>query len=229
MKSFTHIIFDFDGVIADTENVFATFDCRLLNDVLERAGLPPSLTPHDIRQLAGNNDAAKLAIIAKRYDFDPTPHQDEFIKTRSAQRKTLFRDSPAPIGANLMVFLNSIKGRNALATNKTAAKLFYDLELMALDTLFDTIITCDPPLRKKPAPDMLLEAAKRLNAHPENCAYIGDNTLDIQAAIAAQMIPIGFIIEGTAQHPTREQELKDHGAHIIIDDFMAITPYLIKP
>ncbi len=229
MKSFTHVIFDFDGVIADTENVFAIFDCRLLNDVLERAGAPPSLTPHDIRQLAGNNDAAKLMIIAKRYNFDPAPHQAEFIKIRSAQRKSLFRDSPAPIGVNLMDFLKVIKGRYALATNKTAEKLFHDIELMNLNTLFDTIITCDPPLRKKPAPDMLLEAAKRLNAHPENCAYIGDNTLDMQAAIAAQMTPIGFIIEGAAHHPTRMQELKDHGAQIIIDDFITLTPYLIKP
>jgi beta-phosphoglucomutase-like phosphatase (HAD superfamily) len=43
MPPFKYAIFDFDGVIADTETVFARFDCALLNDVLVKAGLEPSL------------------------------------------------------------------------------------------------------------------------------------------------------------------------------------------
>lgn len=229
MLPFTHFIFDFDGVVADTENVFSSFDCTLLNEVLQKAGIEPSLTSEDVRKMAGNDDIGKLTIIGTKFNFDVEPYKDDFIEKRTILRKTLFRDHPAPLGENLHAFLKQLNGRYALATNKTAQKLFHDLELMELDKLFETIVTCDPPLQKKPAPDLLLEATRRLNASPETCAYIGDNTIDMIAAKNAGMFPIGFIIEGLDGHQARAQSLKEAGAKIIIDDFNTLIPYVIKP
>lgn len=228
MKLSTHFIFDFDGVIADTENVFATFDRSLLNEVLETSGIEPRLSYDDVRKMAGNNDRTKLALVGEKYDFDVAPYERAFVTKRTHLRKTLFHDHPAPIAKNLGAFLNHLDGRCALATNKTAEKLFHDLGLMKLDNLFDVVVTCDPPLKKKPAPDLLLEAAKRLSALPEHCAYIGDNVIDMRAAANANMAPIGFIIEGQQGNEERAQALRKSGAEIIIDDFAALIPYVIK-
>ncbi len=228
-QKITHTIFDFDGVVADTENVFAQFDCNLLNNVLLKASHPPALTPTYIRTLAGNTGERKLDIIAEQHGFSPLLYKDDYLKARTEERTTLFRNYNVSLGKNLKDFLLQHPGKYALATNKVSKKLTHDMSHMKLDSLFDIIITSDPPMKKKPAPDMLLEAAKRLNTQPENCMYIGDNTLDMQAAKNAGMTPVGFIIEGKKGHEKRAQDLKNHGAALIIDDFHDLTPYVVLP
>lgn len=217
--TFTHIIFDFDGVVADTESVFAEFDCALLTEVLSHAGLKQDLTSQYIRALAGNNDVSKLRIIAKKYGFDPLPYQDAFVEKRSRLRKTLFKEQQVPFGKNLKPVLQRLGNNKALATNKLAAKLIPDLENMGATKLFDVIVTPDPPLRKKPEPDIILEAMKRINAPPKTTAYIGDLESDIQAAKAAGVAPIGFVIEGAQENPMRKEALLQAGATRVIDDF----------
>ncbi|HLE59659.1 MAG TPA: HAD-IA family hydrolase, partial [Candidatus Limnocylindria bacterium] len=43
----------------------------------------------------------------------------------------------------------------------------------------------------KPAPDLLLLAARTLDVAPITCWYVGDATWDMRAAVAAGMTPIG--------------------------------------
>lgn len=220
-----YVIFDFDGVVADTETVFAEFDGRLLNDVLEQAGVPDRLNFEDVRAMAGHNGEDKLKITAERFGVDLSAYQYAFAKTRTVERKTLFKDHPVSLGRNLREFVATLN-QYGLATNKRSAKLLPDMELMGVLELFPVIVTADPPMRKKPAPDMLLKAASLLNAAPEDCAYIGDNTLDMQAAKAANMLAVGFIIEGKNKHKERAAALIEHGADLVIDDFSALKGYV---
>lgn len=221
-----YVIFDFDGVIADTESVFAAFDYELLNNVLDKANIDERLSVKDVRELSGQSGETKLNTIAERFGFDAETYKDEFIKDRTEKRKTLFQDNPAPLGKNLREFLTGLDGRTAVATNKTSKKFNMDTEIMGLTTLFDSVVTCDPPLRGKPETDLLLAAAFKLGAEPYECAYIGDNTSDMIAAQKAGMVPIGFVIEGKENAPERVQELTDNGAHHVIDDFMDMKSYL---
>lgn len=229
MKPHSHFIFDFDGTIADTENIFAQFDCTLLNNVLRRENISYTLTIEEVRALAGNNDVSKLEIIAKRFNFNPEDQKEEFLKERAQKRNILFKNTPAPLAKNVKTFIKRLDGKCAIATNKSGKRLHMDLKTMELDNLFDIIVTCDPPLKKKPAPDMLLEAAKKLNIPPESCAYIGDNTLDMEATKNANMTPIGFIIEGIKENEERKNALAQAGATMIIDDFADLIPYIIEP
>lgn len=229
MIPFTHIIFDFDGTIADTESIFAQFDQTLLNEALKREGIQSELNRQETRNLAGNNATSKLEIIAERYNFPAENQLEQFLQERENKRNDLFRKYPPPIGTNLNTLLSHLDNKYAIATNKSGKRLHHDLKIMGIEHLFKVIVACDPPHRKKPAPDMLLAAAKELNTAPESCAYIGDNTIDMLAAINANMTPIAFIIEGIAKEPTRANNLKDAGAKIIIDDFSDLIPYVIKP
>ena len=49
----------------------------------------------------------------------------------------------------------------------------------------------------KPHPQPLLEAMKRLKSRPDRCFYIGDQDNDMQAALNAQITPIGLSWNGT--------------------------------
>lgn len=215
MKKIKHFIFDFDGVVADTETVFADFDRALLNEILKAANTNHELTFADVRAMAGNSAEEKLSLTAKKFNLDLEHYKNSYIEKRTPARKTLFRDNKVPLGKNLKEFLALQKNKYALATNKLSDKLLPDMQLMEIVSLFPIIVTCEPPLKPKPAPDILLKAAKELNAAPEDCAYIGDNPLDMQAAKAAGMMAVGFLIDDQ----DRTKKLQEAGADIIIDDF----------
>ena len=214
-----YFIFDFDGVVADTEDVFAKFDCSIINEYLPRAGSGYKV-PYDImRGLAGIPGEEKFLTIFKNLDIDPTPFQQEFALDRTERRKLLFETHPVTVGKNLREFLKKIDGRFALATNKQAHTLQHDMKIIGLDTLFPIIVSADPPLRRKPEPDIIIEAMKRLNCQSEDCIYIGDNVADIEAALAADIIPIGFVIDSIIDKKSHMAQLKNAGASMVIDDF----------
>ena len=68
------------------------------------------------------------------------------------------------------------------------------LEAIGLRELFEVVVTQDQVENSKPAPDLFLEAAKRMGVEPSKCLVIEDGQLGIQAAEAAGMHSI--LIEG---------------------------------
>jgi beta-phosphoglucomutase-like phosphatase (HAD superfamily) len=66
-----------------------------------------------------------------------------------------------------------------------------DLELEALHVrgFFKAVLTADDNIRPKPAPDIFLEAARRLGVRPQFCQVFEDGDLGLEAARAAGMLP----------------------------------------
>lgn len=219
-------ILDFDGVVADTESVFAQFDCDLLNTALKNVGKSEQLTPQQVRKLAGMAGEHKLIHISKLYDFDIDAVKTGFLEARKQGRPDLFKQKKISLGKNLLSFLKENHSHIALATNKRQYKLEMDAAALNLESLFDIIVTCDEPLKPKPEPDILLKAAKQLGAEPQDCLYIGDNTNDMVAAKAAGMLPIGFIITGIENNKPQETALRDSGAQFVYDDFNNIQNHM---
>jgi HAD superfamily hydrolase (TIGR01509 family) len=61
------------------------------------------------------------------------------------------------------------------------------LELIGLRRCFKAVVTSEQVARQKPAPDIFLEAARRLGVPPENCRAYEDTDLGLQAIRAAGM------------------------------------------
>ncbi len=68
------------------------------------------------------------------------------------------------------------------------------LDAIGMREIFEVVVTQDQVARSKPAPDLFLEAAKRMKVDPGKCLVIEDGQLGIQAAEAAGMQAI--LIEG---------------------------------
>jgi phosphoglycolate phosphatase len=64
----------------------------------------------------------------------------------------------------------------------------------------------------KPAPDLLLLAARQLEIAPADCWYVGDSTWDVLAAVAAGMVAIGV----TAGAAVDAETLKAAGADLVV-------------
>jgi beta-phosphoglucomutase family hydrolase len=78
----------------------------------------------------------------------------------------------------------------AVATGGTRAICTKTLQSLDLLKYFQHIVTADDVARGKPAPDIFLEAARRLGVPPEACYAFEDADLGLQAARAAGMIAV---------------------------------------
>jgi beta-phosphoglucomutase-like phosphatase (HAD superfamily) len=61
------------------------------------------------------------------------------------------------------------------------------LELAGLTECFRAVVSSEEVTRGKPAPDVYLEAARRISVEPASCAVVEDSTNGIRAAAAAGM------------------------------------------
>lgn len=83
-------------------------------------------------------------------------------------------------------------GRRALAVASGSVRETVVLELTSIGIihLFDVIVTADDGFKPKPAPDIFLEAARRIKVPPHLCAVFEDSDLGLEAAGRAGMQPI---------------------------------------
>ena len=75
----------------------------------------------------------------------------------------------------------------AVASGGTRRIITQVLEHLGIVELFDAIVTSEDVIRQKPAPDIFLEAARRIGVPPENCRAYEDTDLGLQAIRAAGM------------------------------------------
>jgi beta-phosphoglucomutase-like phosphatase (HAD superfamily) len=77
----------------------------------------------------------------------------------------------------------------AIASGGVRENVELELESLGIKDYFSVILTADDNVRPKPAPDIFLEAAKRLGVEPECCQVFEDGDLGLDAARAAGMLP----------------------------------------
>jgi HAD superfamily hydrolase (TIGR01509 family) len=229
MEKFTHILLDFDGVVADTESVFDRFDCNLINEVLTRAGYEADLTPERMRYYAGIPSEEKLEIIAREKNFDVSAYIQEFIAKRNYSRANLFLDYKVKVARGFESFMEKHKEQCTLVTNKNREKLGWDIEALGLKEYFTRIVCLEPSMKRKPAPDLLLRALEISEANAATTGYVGDNELDMKAALAAGVHPLGFVIEGLDIKQERVRELFKAGASAVFDDFTDLQSRMLEP
>jgi HAD superfamily hydrolase (TIGR01509 family) len=96
------------------------------------------------------------------------------------------------------------------------------LEVAGLTQYFKVTVSSEEVPRGKPAPDVYLEAARRLGVPPEHCAAVEDSHGGIRAAKAAGMFVIAF---PNPTYPPDEESLAQ--ADVVIRSLDELTPELI--
>lgn len=82
--------------------------------------------------------------------------------------------------------------RLAVASSSNRELIDAVLRRLDLDAVFGVTVSSEEVARGKPAPDVYLEAARRLETPPERCAAIEDSASGIRAAHAAGMRVIAY-------------------------------------
>ncbi len=161
MQEFEAILFDFDGVICDTEPVHWACWAGVL------APLGVTLEWEYYRDLCiGIDDREMLRMMAAKSD---PPRDWESLWAQYPAKRDLFRarmmDSP-PFPPGLGEFLAGLRGayKTAVVTSSGRAEIEPLLESGGLTRYFDTLVCAGDTPRHKPAPDPYLLAAGRLEA-----------------------------------------------------------------
>jgi len=100
----------------------------------------------------------------------------------------------------LLEFLESAAVPLAVATSTETDLAAVSLRAAGLDGRFRVLVTGDEIAHGKPAPDIYLEAARRLQVEPAHCVALEDSEAGILAASRAGMIPL-LIPDGTPPSP----------------------------
>ncbi len=209
-------VFDMDGTILNTLDDLMDS----LNFALRRAGYPER-TLAEVRSFVGNGirklvergvpkDAGAAATDAVFADFSA------YYAAHCADKTRPYEGVAELIGA-----LRRAGCKTAVVSNKTDEAV---RELCAeyFPGLFDASIGERPGIRKKPAPDSVLEVLSLLGFNAQDAVYIGDSEVDIATAQNAGLNSI--IVEWGF----RDRDfLIDNGAKVLVSSPREVAPIIL--
>lgn len=183
----TWVIFDFDGVIADSE----VLSLGTLRDTLADIGLPMPLDR--VRSLFLGKSLASIQDYITQNG--PVGASDGFAhRWQSALYQRLTQElKPMPAIIPFLEHLTERGIRFCVASSSTFERIQLSLRAMDLDDRFSDLFSAEQVQNGKPAPDIFLFAAKEIGANPNSCLVIEDSPHGIQGAKAAGMRAMGFV------------------------------------
>jgi HAD superfamily hydrolase (TIGR01509 family) len=175
------LIFDYDGLVVDSERAMA--DC-VIEIVTERGGM---VGYTDFGHLFGTLDADHLwaDLVPTWCDGLSYDELDRELWRRLPDRVVGL--PPLPGVRELIDSARTQGWHTALGTGASREWLEERLRRGGLTGGFDVIVTRADVARGKPAPDIFLEVARRLAADPADCLVLEDSPHGCEAALAAGM------------------------------------------
>ncbi len=170
------VIFDFDGTLADS---YAGITASV-NHVRALHMLPP-LTEAEVRPHVGRGPIHLLIHTVPAGDSEAN-----LAAYKEHHPSIMFSGTRLfPGVAETLGKLNAGGLRMAVCSNKLRDFTRQLVDSLGIGKVFDVIIGPEDAPHPKPAPDMLIEAMRRLGVTPAETLYVGDMTVDIQTARGA--------------------------------------------
>lgn len=209
------VLFDCDGTLADSEPMITAS----VIDALADEGF--TATTDQVRAVFG---PPLIEMIELLIGEPVTPERAERMRERYWVHAGPRRDGVRPMaGAEAILDAMSEHGIPiAMVTNKTEASTARQLKQFGWEQRFGAAVSADSVPNAKPAPDMALEALRRLGVAPEHAAFVGDTESDTNCARYAG-IPVIIGLTGTRDAAT----LRANGATHIVDSLDEVLPILL--
>ena len=179
------VVFDMDGVIVDTEQVWDEVREQLVADWGGR------YSPAAQRAMMGMSSGEWSRYMHDELGLAQTPEaiNDEVVR-RMLDRYRV--DLPLIDGA--VEAVRNLSGSFPLAVASSSNRPLIDavLETAGIAGCFAATVSSEEVACGKPSPDVYVEAARRLAVIPERCAAVEDSANGIRAAAAAGMHVIAY-------------------------------------
>ncbi len=186
------IIFDFDGVIADTEPLHL----KAFQLTLREKGIELSDEDYFENYLAYDDKTLFKELLKDRNYGHNEAQISDFMNRKSEHFENVLKGNILVL-EGVPEFISEVSGKYPLAIGSGAirSEIIYILESGGLREHFEIIVSADEVINCKPDPEVFIEALRRLNnldsvseeISPQECLVIEDSTSGIKAAHSAGM------------------------------------------
>jgi len=208
------VIFDCDGVLVESEKILVAAEL----DYLSKAGLAFDRNDY-IRRFMGMPVETWEKLIRQDLSKHTTvePGLEFFMKLHKLTKKKMKEELVAVTGARASIEQLGIE--ICVASSSSPEELEWKLQLTNLIDLFEPHLFSTHLVKNgKPAPDLFLYAAKKMNKHPSHCVVVEDSTNGVLAAKRAGMKVIGFTA-GSHCPANHGASLEADGADTIVNSY----------
>jgi len=209
------VVFDMDGVLIQSEEVWDAVRERY---VRERGGRYDDEVQRAMMGMSSTEWSQFL------HDEAGVPDEPSAINDEVVSRMLAAYEAGLPLlpGAIEAVQRAAAVGRLALASSSNRELIDAVLRVAGIDDCFAATVSSEEVARGKPAPDVYLEAARRLGVEPARCVAVEDSHAGIRSAKAAGMRVVAI---PNREYPPDEEALA--AADVAIDSLDALTPELL--
>jgi HAD superfamily hydrolase (TIGR01509 family) len=209
-------VFDLDGVLLDSEQVWDEAREQLAK---ERGGRWHAGAQRDMMGMSSNEWSRYM------HDVIELPEPPEEINREVVERLAAIYREHLPVidGAREAVERMAARFPLGVASSSNRELIELVLELLGVSQLFAAFVSSEEVGRGKPAPDVYLEAARRLDVDPTNAAAVEDSHNGILAAKAAGMCVLAI---PNAHFPPGPDALEQ--ADAVLGSLAELTPGTVE-
>lgn len=186
------IIFDMDGVLIDSEQIYHQH-----HPVYFRENLGIHLTQAEIDGFTGVSSREIFSRYKERYPEHLPQAPEYYVEHEYDILVELFgRLEPFPVIAGVVELLDALQVhgfRLALSSSNQRRMVELCLDRSGLRPYFERVLSGEDVARAKPDPELFSRQAEAFGFSPEACLVIEDSTNGTKAAQAAGMDCVGFV------------------------------------
>jgi HAD superfamily hydrolase (TIGR01509 family) len=211
------VVFDLDGVIVDSEHVWDEVRQRLAE---ERGGRWHDQASRDMMGMSSPEWSRYM------HDVVGLAEPPEEINAEVVRRLEAVYREELPLLDGAVEAVEALAARWPLGLASSSNRELIDLVLRVsgLERWFAATVSSEEVPRGKPAPDVYLEAARRLGVPPGRCTAVEDSENGIRSAKAAGMRVVAI---PNPQYPPAEDALA--AADVVLPAVAALTPAAVEP
>ena len=210
------VIFDLDGVLLESEEVWDTVREEL---VRERGGR------YDAEVQRAMMGMSSLEWSRYLHDVAGVPDEPEEINSEVMRRMLAAYGEWLPLLPGATEAVRRLGQRFLLGLASSSNRVLIDrvLETAGLVPFFRATVSSEEVAQGKPAPDVYLEAARQLGVAPDRCAAVEDSHGGIRSAHAAGMRVVAI---PNASYPPGDDALGH--ADVVLGSLAELTPEVVS-
>ena len=209
-----NIIFDFDGVLVDSEILVA----KAFAKYMQNFGI--DIDEKEFASFAGKKTVQVIDILSKKYSIKD---QEKFFRDIMEIASNIYKKELTTV-KGAYDFVGNLKFNMFIGSNSMKERIIDGLQRVKLDKYFkpEQVYSFDLVDNPKPDPDVYLKALEDNNLIKTETIIIEDSAVGVMAGVAANVKVIGLTAGGHWHEKRDEKELLEAGAFAVTNDYKKV-------
>ena len=209
-----NIIFDFDGVLVDSEILVA----KAFAKYMQNFGI--DIDEKEFANFAGKKTVQVIDILSKKYSIKD---QEKFFRDIMEIASNIYKKELTTV-KGAYDFVSNLKLNMFIGSNSKKERIIDGLQRVKLNKYFkpEQVYSFDLVDNPKPDPDVYLKALEDNKLIKTETIIIEDSTVGVMAGVAANVKVIGLTAGGHWHEKRDEKELLEAGAFAVTNDYKKV-------